>query len=344
MSLYRRKDSPNWWVKLSVPGGGAPIQRSTGIADRKKAQQLHDRLKAELWDQLNLGIKPRYTWNEAVVRYVSECQGKKSLEKDKMHLRWIDPHWNGTALADINRTRVDALADARAAAGASNATVNRTLALIKALLRKAANEWEWIDRVPYIRLRKESSRRIRFLTQSDAGRLLNELPPHLAQMVKFSLLTGLRQSNVLFLRWDQIDLQAMNPRAWIHGDQSKGGKALPVPLVPEAVQVLNAELGQHSEFVFTYRGNPIRSANTKAFRAALSRAGISDFRWHDLRHTWASWHIQAGTPLGVLQELGGWESVSMVRRYAHLAADHLHDFAKNVAVGFSSTTQEQQSC
>jgi len=62
-------------------------------------------------------------------------------------------------------------------------------------------------------------------------------------------------------------------------------------------------------------------------RFAIERAGIEDFRWHDLRHTWASWHVQAGTPLHVLQELGGWETAEMVRRYAHLTADHLAPYA-----------------
>ena len=71
--------------------------------------------------------------------------------------------------------------------------------------------------------------------------------------------------------------------------------------------------------------------NGKAWRKALGRAGIKDFRWHDLRHTWASWHVQAGTPLNVLQEMGGWESASMVRRYAHLAADHLAAYAERLA-------------
>lgn len=63
-------------------------------------------------------------------------------------------------------------------------------------------------------------------------------------------------------------------------------------------------------------------------RQALQRAGIEDFRWHDLRHTWASWHVQRKTPLHVLQELGGWESVEMVRRDAHLSGDHLAEYAQ----------------
>jgi integrase len=71
--------------------------------------------------------------------------------------------------------------------------------------------------------------------------------------------------------------------------------------------------------------------NTKAWKAALKRAGIENFRWHDLRHTWASWHAQAGTPLHVLQELGGWETTEMVRRYAHLGGDQLAEYAERLS-------------
>jgi integrase len=70
--------------------------------------------------------------------------------------------------------------------------------------------------------------------------------------------------------------------------------------------------------LFTYKGKPIQKADTKAWRQALARAGIKNFRWHDLRHTWASWHVQNGTPLHILQELGGWSEIGMVQRYAHI--------------------------
>ena len=75
----------------------------------------------------------------------------------------------------------------------------------------------------------------------------------------------------------------------------------------------------------------MRQANTKAWRLALQRVGIENFRWHDLRHTWASWHVQAGTPLHVLQELGGWECVEMVRKYAHLSTVHLAEYVDRLS-------------
>jgi integrase len=130
--------------------------------------------------------------------------------------------------------------------------------------------------------------------------------------------------------WDQVDM----PRriAWVHPDQAKARKAIAVPLNDTAMNVLTRRMGQHSEFVFTYKGKRIKQVCTRAWHRARARAGITDFRFHDLRHTWASWYIQHGTPLFALQELGGWETERMVRRYAHLAADHLAIYVENAQI------------
>ena len=96
-------------------------------------------------------------------------------------------------------------------------------------------------------------------------------------------------------------------------------------------RALAVEAGLDS--VFTYKGRSVHQVNTKAWKRALERAGIANFRWHDLRHTWASWHVQTGTPLHVLQELGGWESVEMVRRYAHLSSQHLAQYVDKMPGG-----------
>lgn len=88
---------------------------------------------------------------------------------------------------------------------------------------------------------------------------------------------------------------------------------------------------KHPLYVFSYHGKRITQVSTKTWYAALEKAGIEDFRWHDLRHTWASWHVQAGTPLHVLQELGGWECVEMVRKYAHLSSAHLAEYVDRLS-------------
>jgi integrase len=323
MSLYKRKDSPNYWIKLCV--NGRRLQKSAGTSDRQKAKEYHDKRKAQLWDESRLGIKPEHTWNEAVVRWLKETGHKATQDDDKSHLRWVDKFLGGVMLTAINRDRIDEISTARKAEGVSNATINRTMATVRAILRRARDEWEWIDRVPKIPMLPEPKRRIRWLTRTEADSLVQQLPSHLAAMVRFSLETGLRQRNVTHFEWSQVNLSKR--QAWIHPDQAKARKALSVPLSAVAIDVLRGQLGKDLSYVFTYKGKPIKQPNNWAWRKALKRAGISDFRWHDLRHTWASWHVQSGTPLHVLQELGGWSSAEMVRRYAHLSSEHLAEYA-----------------
>ena len=118
-------------------------------------------------------------------------------------------------------------------------------------------------------------------------------------MVEFSLATGLRESNVTQLEWNQVDLQ--RKVAWIHADQSKSRKPFGVPLNSDAIRVLTAERGKHAERVFTFNGNPVQKANTKAWRNAL-------------------------------KELGGWSDISMALKYAHLSPEHLASHAENICI------------
>ncbi|WP_240472449.1 tyrosine-type recombinase/integrase [Haliea salexigens] len=277
-------------------------------------------MKVSLWRAHRLGEKPRRTWQEAVVRWVQEKDHKADRDKDLGKLRWLDGYFGGLYLDEISRDRVDQVGVLKKIE-ATPSTANRYLALVRAILRAARDDWEWIDRCPRVKLYPEPKKRVRYLSREEAALLLKELPPHLAALAEFSLATGLRQRNVSYLRWDQVDVARR--MAWIHADQSKSRKAIAVPLNDSALSVLEGQRGKHSAWVFTYADKPVDRTSTKAWKAALGRAGIENFRWHDLRHTWASWHVQNGTSLQELQALGGWSSFEMVLRYAHLAADHL---------------------
>jgi integrase len=288
-------------------------------------------MKSEAWRIGKLGDKPRYTWQEAVIRWSNEQTHRKCASDDKKYLRFLHPYLHDKTLCEINKSTLERIKHEKLNTGASPATANRVLAFIRALLNRAKNDWEWLDVVPNIKLMKEIRQRIRWITQEQANRLFQELPEHIEAMARFSLATGLRESNVTSLQWSQVDLK--RSCAWIHADQAKAGKSISVPLNNDALNVLRSQIGKHETNVFTYKNKPVGVANTKAWRAALVRAGISDFRWHDLRHTWASWHVQNGTPLHVLKELGGWADLTMVLRYAHLSSEHLSEFAGNAKVG-----------
>lgn len=326
MSLFKRKDSPYWWVKLT-PRSGPPIQRSTGTADKVAAQEYHDKLKAALWDQERLGIKPKRSWREAVVRWLAETSDKATHEEDKKKLAWLHGFLGDLNLDEITLDAIDRIKAAKLKE-ASKATTNRYLAVVRAILRRARDEWEWVDKVPKVKLFKETNSRERSLTVEDAKRLLGELPEHQREYVIFALATGLRQSNVLQLEWSQVNLEKRH--AYVPGSRSKNGHPIPVPLNDTALSALERQKGKHPTRVFTYLGRPIKQANTRAWQAAKKRAGIKDFRWHDLRHTWATWQRQAGTPTHELQQLGGWRTGAMVERYAHLAPNSLAQAASRL--------------
>lgn len=326
MSLTKRGNV--WWVDFIAPNGER-IQRSTGTSDKTQAQEYHDHLKVQLWRVHKLGEKPRREWQEAVVKWLKEASHKATIETDKIHLRWLDQFLRGLYLDQINRELIEKITDAKLGEDVTNATVNRVLEVLRAILIRARDEWEWIEKAPKVRMLPEPIRRIRWLKPEEAQRLLAELPEHLADMAAFTLTTGLRRANVTGLQWSQVDL--VRRVAWVHPDQAKARKAISVPLNADAVLILRKRVGKHPTYVFTYHDKPITQVSTKCWYKALKKAGIEDFRWHDLRHTWASWHVQNGTPLYALQELGGWESSEMVRKYAHLACEHLAPYAERLS-------------
>lgn len=331
MGLYKRGDV--WWVDLTTPNGER-VRRSSGISDRDKAQEFHDRLKVRFWEEQRLGVRPERSWQEAAVRWMKETCDKRSHGKDVAKLRWLHRYLGHLLLRQVTRDVVDKVAEVKATES-SRSNANRYLALIRSILRRARDEWGWLESIPKVRLFREPKGRIRFLSPEEARRLLEELPPHLRDMAQFALATGLRQRNVSFLQWEQVDMARRV--AWIHPDETKAGRAIGVPLNASAMDVLERRRGEDADYVFTYLGKPVERCSTKAWKRALERAGIErSFRWHDLRHTWASWHVQNGTPLQELMELGSWASYEMVLRYAHLAADHLRGAACRIDGTFAT--------
>ena len=287
---------------------------------RVAAQEYHDKLKSSLWEQERLGVRPRYSWQQAAGRWIEETSLKATHHQDVAKLKWLHPILGELMLDEITLDVIAHIKEARLK-GVGRSTTNRYLALVRAILKRAVDEWDWLDKAPKVKLFKESEGRVRFITPEQVKALMNELPEHQQDMVLLALQTGLRQSNVFKLEWSQVNLE--QGHMWVNAADSKNRKPIAVPLNREALAVLHRQLGKHPERVFTYAGKPIANANTRAWRNALKHAGIFDFRWHDLRHTWASWHRMQGTPTHELQQLGGWKTGAMVERYAHLAPDHL---------------------
>ena len=323
--LVKRKGSAYWYVRFTAPDGSRVFQ-TTRTADRRQAEEFEAQLKARLWREQQLG-QSQATWQEAVLSWLDATTHRDRAGVEQK-LRWLDPYLGHLALRQITPEVIQQIRAAKSTQ-ASHSTVNRYLAVVSAVLHHARAAG-WIEAPPRITKLKEPRGQFRWLTRQEADRLIEALEAqprskHIADMVRFTLATGLRESNVTGLEWSRVQADAV----WIPSGQMKADRPLRVPLNDNARAVLERWRGRHDRWVFVYRGNRVRKANRDGFQKALQATGL-DIRWHDLRHTWASWHVMAGTPLAVLMELGGWSTYDMVLRYAHLAPGHVERYAGNV--------------
>ncbi|WP_421532845.1 tyrosine-type recombinase/integrase [Lelliottia amnigena] len=361
------------WHCHFVTPSGKRVRQSLGTGDKKQAQELHDRLKSEAWRVDKIGELPTRTFEECCIRWIREKDHKRSLDDDKTKIEFFLRHFSGRDISTItaeqvhdavskmvNRKHIQVWESRREAAirrgkepppyadkPVSQATKSQHLSFMRSLLKAAADDWGWIKSAPAIKTRKPVSKRIRWLTKDEAERLIECMPESIKPVVIFALATGLRRSNILDLEWQQVDLQ--RKVAWVNPENAKAGKAIGVALNDTACRVIRDQIGKSKTWVFAHTKATTRPDGTltpavrkmrvddnSAWKIGLAKAGIEDFRFHDLRHTWASWLIQSGVPLSVLQEMGGWESIEMVRRYAHLAPNHLSEHARKIDAIFGN--------
>lgn len=317
MPLYLVGDV--WYVDITHRG--QRIRESARTSDRDAAQEYHDRRKAELWRTAEFGDPAPREFREAIVSWLKE---KPRDLSDRYRLNAL-PAW-------LLRRRLSALTTQvldEAIAHMGPSSYNRTANLLAAILNHAAGRG-WMVTVPKLPRRKVDDKRVRWLTAEEWERLRAALPQPWERIARFAVSTGLRENNVLGLRWDQID--RARKVAWIHADEAKAGNAIGVPLNSDAMTVLSELDPEASPWVFPNptTGRPYYKASGRTWYRALKEAGLKDVRFHSLRHTWASWHVMSGTRLEELQRLGGWKTFDMVLRYAHLAPDYLAPVAERV--------------
>ena len=262
--------------------------------------------------------------------------------QDIRKLRWLDPFLGPLMLDEITLDVIDGI-KAEKLKTAGKPTVNRYLALVRAILLRARDEWEWIDKTPKVKLFKEGPGRERSITVEQAETLLGELPAHQRDVVLFALATGLAAVQCASVWSGRTWTSRPAMPGWARINRRIAGR-LPCRSTRPRWRCCDGSSVSTASGCLRMLGSRLAWANTLAWRKALKRAGIENFRWHDMRHTWASWHRQSGTPTHELQRLGGWRSSVMVERYAHLAPDHLAKAANrldSLLGGYDLATSEK---
>jgi integrase len=240
-----------------------------------------------------------------------DAQSLKSWPRDLAYREPILRQYSaGRPLADLPAV-ADKLKAQGVKAGVKAATINRYLSLLRRI-GNLAERWGWTDQPIGRRvvLLPEHSQRHVYLTPEQVRRLADCADPLTGDMIWFAALTGLRRGEMLGLRREQI----VGPLIALDAG-TKSGRPRGVPLPPEAARIAKDRIPWGVAY-WELRDR---------FEAARKAAGMPHVRWHDLRHTYASWLVQAGQPLGAVRELLGHSSLAVTSRYAHLSPDHLRD-------------------
>ncbi len=357
MATFEKRTSSEGTVyRVKVRLKGFPPESAT--FDRlTDARQWAAQTEADMKAGRYFGSSKRHTFNELADDYEKHAAELRSIEGRKLHLtRWRE-FFGPDLLVDVTPLRInkarekllteDTRYSGRATGNAdqdaaremgkrSGPTVNRYLATLSACMAFAVRPLGWIEKNPCERVTKskENAGRVRFLSDDELRRLLDACRPHvdLYQAVVLSLTTGARQAEIMNLRWPQIDFN----RKTITLFETKNGDRRTLPLVGEAATLLLARSKLRSLKDDRLFPPMTEKAESRSLREVWGRtllaAQIDDFRWHDLRHTAASYLVMSGVSLVEVAKILGHRTLAMVLRYAHLADNHIVESGEKLAI------------
>ena len=303
-----RKHGQRWQVRVAVGGGKRVEQTLPRGATRTDALALETALRRAQIDAA-AGRDQRYTLDQAIDQWLPTAQRLKSWPRDIRYrvdvLRGYTVGKPLDAIGEVARFFTNVGLEA----GYSAAHINRHLAILRRVGR-LAHGWGWLHRLPAIEMLTGEQQRHVYLTPAQVRKLMRHTDPLMADMILFLTLTGLRRGEMLRLTPDNIRGNLI-----VLDSTNKSGRPRTVPMPPEAARIARRRLPFRM-------GVPLFN---KRFRAAREAAGLPHVHAHDLRHTFASWLVQAGESLSSVRDLLGHSSSAVTDRYAHLAPQHLVD-------------------
>ena len=316
-----RKRGNVYYISYSL--NGKQIQKAIST-DIKLAIAVLQKRKVEIAEGKHLDIKktPKVKFEYFVDEYLevhSKPNNKSYLKSDYPNLNGLKKYFSGKCLDEITTEDIERYRAVRIGK-VTKSTVNRVLNCLSSLYNRAI-EWGKASNNPMskVKLFKVPEKRIRYLEKEEIDKLLLNCCEHLKPIVIVALHTGMRKSEILGLKWHDIEIK----RGIIHLLDTKNGEKREVPM-NEVVQktVINVLKNPESQYVFCNKdGKPYGNVR-KSFATALKKSGITNFRFHDLRHTFASQLVMSGVDLNTVRELMGHKSLEMTLRYSHLSPDH----------------------
>lgn len=347
MPVKRRPDSKYWQIEFKI--AGRPVRRSSGVTDRAAAEELEQELRRSLWRQIKLGEK-NFSWADAVAQCTAEDSHQPSWERTERSIERLNRFLEGSPLREITSENIVKIRTAltrhtyKGAGGISkplsHSTINRDLAVLRSILKRCAgDDWKMLDACPTVKLFRIDKVDPPWISREQAHTLLGKFPRHTRGLMLMALATGMRRANVTGMEWCRVD-QARRTY-YVPASKAKGRrKGITVALNSDAIDILKQWEGVHERYVFSFRKRaPIKQVATRMWRRVVKECGLEGITFHSMRHSWASWHVQGGTPLKMLQEMGGWATLEMPMRYAHLDPGHLSQYAETSALGEKPVTK-----
>jgi|TARA_B100000959_G_scaffold65628_1_gene69741 integrase len=265
-----------------------------------------------------------HSFKELAENYTELIRNQKSFNSKKYFIKNLVNEFGNMPIRRMTTMVVEQYHSRFLTNGKSPATADRHLAALKHMFTKAV-EWLMIEEEILKRIRKVklfcvNNERLRYLSKEESESLISNCTSHLKPIVIAALNTGMRKGEILCLQWDRnIDLK----HGFILLDKTKSGKRREIPINQTFRETLQKQVRHiHSPYVFFNKDGKRYKEVVKSFKSALRRSGIKDFKFHDLRHTFASQLAMAGVDLPTLKELLGHKTLAMTLRYAHLAPSH----------------------
>ncbi len=332
MALKQRGKNKVWWIDITC--NGKRIRISTETTNNRLAGKIHAKVLTQIvegkWFERLPGEEK--TFDEMMDRYMnghSAINNAPSTHKRaKSTVKHLKRYLGDLIVSDIRPRNISSYKEARRKEGASPKTVNNELILMGHAFNLAMKEWEWVNSNPVSRVSKErvNNKRERWLTYKEEARLLNASSEWLQEIIVFALHTGLRRGEILKLRWPLVDLSRRT--ITILEQKNKCVDTLPLnETVMELLRAKNKVKSIKSDFVFFSKaGTGLDGDNLhRAFSETRKKARLEDFRFHDLRHTFATRLVQSGVDIYKVQRLMRHKSPQMTQRYAHHYPESLRD-------------------